>query len=366
MEARLEALGSHVVRGRARGTEEMLRPPHLAIVPSKALDEIERWFGEWRVRSSTVPVQHPTKDDGRPRELAGDGYAERPVRFGQGNRLFGIFHRPAGPAGKPSVVLLNTGAGHHVGPHRLYVPLARDWAARGHAVLRFDLGGIGDSAASLGTGEGGAYPTHMLDDTRDAIAWARKEAPGRQTIVVGLCSGGWLAFKAAQQGLDVDAVVSINPPLYLLEGGSNWPSERRQLQQFYQVGRDPSQWMEACRNIHTYATGIRAIPNDLVRRISIPFSAALGDAFVPALSRDLRAIASRGIRTLFVFSRGDNGLAYFQYYSQHALRRDSVNRWVQHVVVEDAGHTFRSRAAQRALSTLLTDFVVAMGAAPQR
>jgi pimeloyl-ACP methyl ester carboxylesterase len=284
------------------------------------------------------------------------------VQFGPDDRLFGMFDLTANQAdSKPSIVMLNTGAGHTVGPHRLYVPLARDWAARGHTVLRFDLGGIGDSDAAPGATEGGAYPARMLDDARDAIALVRKRTPGRQVILVGLCSGGWLAFKAAQAGLDVDAVVSINPPLYLLEGGSNWPSERRQLQQCYQLSRDPSRWMHACRNITAYSAGIRAIPNDLVRRLSIPLSPALGDAFVPLLSRGLRAIARRGIRTLFVFGDGDNGLAYFQYFSKHALRDHSVNRFIKHVVVGNAGHAFRPRAAQRVLCTLLTDFVATLG-----
>ena len=79
--------------------------------------------------------------------------------------------------GAPSIVLLNTGFEYHVGPHRLYVPLARDWAARGHLVLRFDLGGIGDSAPPPGAPDNVAYPGHMLDDAREAIALVRKEAP---------------------------------------------------------------------------------------------------------------------------------------------------------------------------------------------
>ena len=48
-----------------------------------------------------------------------------------------------------------------MGPHRLYVPLARDWAARGHHVLRYDLGGIGDSAPPPGAADNIAYPAHM-------------------------------------------------------------------------------------------------------------------------------------------------------------------------------------------------------------
>src|SRR4029077_21192229 len=120
----------------------------------------------------------------------GAGHHERAVLFGPGDRLFGIFTEPAGAAGTaPSVILLNTGCEYHVGPNRLYVPLAREWATRGHLVLRYDLGGIGDSAPPPGAPDNVAYPGHMLDDAREAIAFVRKEAAtdGR-VIAAGLCS----------------------------------------------------------------------------------------------------------------------------------------------------------------------------------
>src|SRR4029077_7781532 len=119
-----------------------------------------------------------------------DDYRERLVRFGRGDRLFGVLTSPRETMKKaPSIVLFNTGFEDHVGPHRLYVPLARYWAARGHHVLRYDLGGIGDSAPPPGAPDNVAYPGHMLDDAREAIAFVRKEAAtdGR-VIAAGLCS----------------------------------------------------------------------------------------------------------------------------------------------------------------------------------
>ena len=62
-----------------------------------------------------------------------------------------------------------------------------------------------------------------------------------------------------------------------------------------------------------------------------------------------------------VFSRGDDGLAYFQLHARPALRRAGVRDFVQHVVVEGAGHTFRPRAAQAELRKLLIDFVKRIG-----
>ncbi len=74
-------------------------------------------------------------------------------------------------------------------------------------VLRYDLGGIGDSAPPPGAPGNIAYPGHMLDDAREAIAFVKKVAMHGRVIAAGLCSGGWLAFQAARDGLAVDAVV---------------------------------------------------------------------------------------------------------------------------------------------------------------
>ncbi|HEY5972738.1 MAG TPA: hypothetical protein VIT22_12400, partial [Pseudoxanthomonas sp.] len=61
-----------------------------------------------------------------------------------GGRSFGLLNRASGTARGTTVVLLNAGLIHRVGPFRLYVRLARELAESGFDVLRFDLPGIGD------------------------------------------------------------------------------------------------------------------------------------------------------------------------------------------------------------------------------
>ena len=50
----------------------------------------------------------------------------------------------------PTVVLLNAGIVHRVGPNRMHVLLARALAAAGIPSLRFDMSGIGDSPEPTG------------------------------------------------------------------------------------------------------------------------------------------------------------------------------------------------------------------------
>jgi alpha-beta hydrolase superfamily lysophospholipase len=356
LEIRLTTLGARVVRMPVAGTAEMLIPPHLARVPESAVDQVTGWLAEGLAnRTGCQSARVPGCQSAVSR-----AFSEHAVRFGANERLFGILTGPKDhTTAAPSVILLNTGAGHHVGPHRLYVPLAREWATRGHLVLRFDLGGIGDSRPPTDPGLNVAYPAHMLDDAREAIAFVRRAAPERRVIVAGLCSGGWLAFRAARDGLDIDGIVSINPPMYLRDGsaGRQWVHDGRELERYQRSMRDPAKWMKALRGGASYATFTRMAASALAQRVTIGLSGRRGDALPDSLARDLTAIADREVRALFVFSRGDNGFAYFQLHGQPALRRSTVRHFIQHVVIEDAGHACRPQAAQQRLRELLTDFV---------
>jgi dienelactone hydrolase len=259
--------------------------------------------------------------------------------------------------GGAAVILFNTGAGHHVGPHRLYVPLARDWASHGHVVLRFDLGGIGDSVLPPGNEKAYNETEYMVQDAREAIAFIRREAPGRNVIAVGLCSGAWLAFQSARRGLPLDAFVSINAPLYLRESDRQWLSDGRTLGQYQQSLRDPAKWIKALRGRASYSTFTRVVARALARRVAVRVSVAMPETMADGLANDLAIIVRRGIAGLFVFSRGDKGLAYFEQHVPPALLRGSLADLVQHVVVDEAGHAFRPRGAQDQLIRLATDFV---------
>ena len=76
---------------------------------------------------------------------------EHAIVFGREATSVGIVTEPAAKHTSPSlpaVVILNSGVIHRVGPNRIYVALARDLAALGFPVLRFDLSGIGGQLCS--------------------------------------------------------------------------------------------------------------------------------------------------------------------------------------------------------------------------
>ncbi len=276
------------------------------------------------------------------------------------DRLFGILTMPsASGCEAPIVILLNTGIEYRVGPHRLYVPLARELAAQGHVVLRYDLGGIGDSAPPPGAALNVPYPAHALEDAREAIAFIREQAPGRRVIVAGLCSGGWHAFCAAREGLAVDAIVSVNAPLYLRDGVAQLAAQSSAYQEmrgYRRKMRDRARWVNALRGRSAYLYFARFAATYVAWKVTTRIRPLFASRLMDGLARDLDGISKRGITSLFVFSQGDSGLAYFERLAWPALRQMKSRERIQHVVVDGAGHTFSPPEAQKALRELLIDF----------
>lgn len=136
---------------------------------------------------------------------------ERAVAFGAASSLVGIVTEPAPTVriqGAPTVVILNAGIIHRVGPNRLHVTLARELAARGVPSLRFDLSGLGDS-------EPRRDELPLLDgnlaDIRAAVD-AVSATTGR-VVLVGLCSGADLSIVYASSDERVIGAVLLDPSI---------------------------------------------------------------------------------------------------------------------------------------------------------
>lgn len=114
---------------------------------------------------------------------------ENVYAVGPGKSLVAAVTEPARGAEKnaaPVIVILNTGIIHRVGHQRKFVILARELAARGYLVVRFDFGGIGDSERR---GDNLPALEGCLDDIRVILDWLEASRGRRRSILLGLCSG---------------------------------------------------------------------------------------------------------------------------------------------------------------------------------
>ncbi len=131
-----------------------------------------------------------------------------PFFFGRSQRpLFGIYHPPKSGAKPIGVVLCPPIGQEYMRTHRALRQLALQLNKAGVHALRFDYSGIGDSA---GDNTDAALDT-WIDDTRSAIDELKDTAGLRSVCLVGIRLGASVAYLAAMDRMDVDAVVLWDP-----------------------------------------------------------------------------------------------------------------------------------------------------------
>lgn len=178
------------------GWNDMIAEPQFAQLPDAALAKTVEWALE---DTMPAPLPAPTSCG----ELHAGALREA-AACEQG--VFGVLTRSSGN-GTP-VLLLNSGSVHHVGPHRLYVELARGLARAGHSCLRIDFRGLGESEGSDPTLDNHPYPATSHEDARRAIA---RLGDGPVTVA-GICSGAYAAFRATlENDLPIREAILLNP-----------------------------------------------------------------------------------------------------------------------------------------------------------
>ena len=131
---------------------------------------------------------------------------ERGLRFDcEGESLVGVLSLPEGEPAAVGVVIAVGGPQVRVGSHRQFLLLARRLAGAGHAVLRFDVRGMGDA-----TGEFPGFEA-MGPDLAAAVATLRQQVPAvRRVVLWGLCDAASAALMNVP-ALGVDGLVLLNP-----------------------------------------------------------------------------------------------------------------------------------------------------------
>jgi alpha-beta hydrolase superfamily lysophospholipase len=302
---RLKELGTAPELRVHPGHKFLVTVSHFALLPDEIISSIVEWLTAGHPASSAL--QDPPAPPAAPAP-----FGERPLVFGSRHPLFGIL-TPADPAraraGRPAVVLANAGCVNRVGPHRMYVRMARRWAQLGFDVLRVDISGVGDSPVAPGARENVNYPPSGLDDLQEAIRATGSE----RAIIAGLCSGGDYAFQLGARVARIAGALLLNPRTFCVLALSAVES----------------------------ADG--APPTDPVE--SVP--------------RTLHAMAEAGVQTVLLVSRNDPGAAYVDAHAGAEMRALEGVAGFHRFDIDAADHTFTPILVQSRVIDVLTEHLAA-------
>jgi hypothetical protein len=233
-------------------------------------------------------------------------------------RLFGVLTMPeSAPARRRGILLLNAGSVHRVGPNRLYVGLARRWAAQGHAVLRLDISGIGDSRPRPGQPENVVYTAEASEDIAEALTFLRRQAGVVEVHALGLCSGAYNAFKAAVAGVPLDGVLLINPLTFFFKPGPE-STERAELEDSFETSRYARRLrnFEAWKKLFRGEVHVQEVAQVLARRVATlareharQVARRAGFRVGDDLPLELNTITKQKVALRFLFAGGDPGIA---------------------------------------------------------
>lgn len=362
--SRLQQLGSTVTRGPFDGYADMMRDPHETVVPVAMIGQMLQWLQPVprspAAASRTLAADH-CEFEWRDADDSGV-LRERVVKCGGDAHIFGIVTEPrdAGAASMPVLLLVNSGAVHHIGPNRLYVRIARRLALRGMRVLRLDLPGLGDSPAPAGRTGNESYPDHAITAMAQVVDFAREQLSASTVHCAGICSGAYHSLKAAVAGQRLQGVVVINPLTFYWKPGMSLAAPA--YQDIGRIMRLRHARLSATRLRHLVASPamlqdmLRTLARDLLRRARSAAREVARTLRVPLqddLAADLRMAAAHGTRMHFVFASTDPGYALLCEQAGRQLRRLLASGAATIDFIEAADHTFTPPGAQAALISLL-------------
>lgn len=278
----------------------------------------------------------------------GDAIQERIAHFGRPKTLVGVTTLPPSREATrdQTVVIVNVGVIHRVGPSRLHVQLARRLASDGFVTLRFDFSGIGDSEPRPER----IVPDGVRQDLNDALSYLQASVKATRFVLVGLCSGANASLRYARLHAGVVGAVLLDPHSYKTPGYYLRHYRRRVLR-----------W-QSWRNVLTGRGG--QWPGDRDSRAGYEAPPPPGDGLVspptviprPEMEEGIAELAGRGVQLLNVYTGG------------HEAYNDRKQFWelfpgfrgkpeIQVEFLPSADHTFHRRSARHEVIALIRDWL---------
>lgn len=352
LRAHLERSGVAVTVAAGPGYGDMLGHPQTSRPPLEVFATVDAWLRGGPADAPAATVDGDPPHASETTELSAGGARVRETALVLGER-FAVLTEPVEGARAPlCAVFYNAGAVRRIGPNRMWVEVARRWAARGVPTLRLDMPGIGDAPGTARSYEDNAslHTEALVDHAASALdALAARGLPQR-FVVGGLCSGAYWSFRVARRDPRIASVVLFNASLLRWQASRMAYREARALAQRLRM----HPWRRVVRDELAGDALRRAVHWGLVT----PARVAHFMATRAAVSRDVDGMLDRlrdgGTRATFVFSSG--GEALLDEFEREG-RLERLDRWpnLRLALAPGTDHTFRPVPVQHWIHALLDE-----------
>ena len=271
--------------------------------------------------------------------MSDPSFRQEPVLFGPDQTLVGVITSPAigvEATGPVACLMLNMGANHRGGPHRINVKLAHRLASLGMTSLRMDLAGLGDSGPA---GSGERYLVQGIHDLQAGMDLLEAKFGICRFVVVGLCSGTAHAMGLAVADPRVAGILMFDGYSF---AGRRWHWERALLRAMA-APTNPAVIGKTVRWFRRKVLNIAPpMPVDIFR-----VDEETPEQILALFRNSMNALTQRGVAVYLLYSgtqhvrdRGRDHLG--------ALVREPFAAKVKYEFARDIDHTFISLAAQQA------------------
>ncbi len=299
-----------------RGYDELVFNPTIASMPAETGDSIVEWV---ELISKPEAGAKNRAQRPAPMPLATAEFRETPLRFGKTNELYGILCEPTAPRRGATAIILTTAYDRTAGWGRTSVKMARELARDGIPSLRFDTANVADSPPTSGAPEQVLYFKGQNDEVTAALDFLElcKLLPA---VLVGRCSGGYLAFQASLWDKRSSGLVAANPYVFHWAGKHTVDASLRHVPRSLETyGLKLLQLETLKRLLRGEIDGPRAIRNFAisVMRRAIRHSRPLLDflrfrsAERNAILELFQSLKSRKVDVSLIYTAHDTGLEQF-------------------------------------------------------